>query len=103
MKRETARPPANPVSRGPPRAGAAILSRLPKTFWSEESRQVTPKSSPEEIVKRALDGLEAGQDEVLAAERTLQVKRGLTAATPSYLPQASSGRPSIAVVAIRKH
>ncbi|HEV8689452.1 MAG TPA: SDR family oxidoreductase [Ideonella sp.] len=48
-----------------------------------------PKSSPEEIVKRALDGLEAGLDEVLADELTLQVKRGMTAARPSYLPQAT--------------
>jgi NAD(P)-dependent dehydrogenase (short-subunit alcohol dehydrogenase family) len=48
-----------------------------------------PKSSPEEIVKRALDGLEAGLDEVLADELTLQVKRGITAARPSYLPQSS--------------
>jgi NAD(P)-dependent dehydrogenase (short-subunit alcohol dehydrogenase family) len=48
-----------------------------------------PKSSPEEIVKRALDGLEAGLDEVLADELTQQVKRGLTGNRPSYLPQAS--------------
>ncbi len=48
-----------------------------------------PKSSPEQIVERALDGLESGLDEVLADERTLQVKRGMTAARPSYLPQAS--------------
>ena len=48
-----------------------------------------PKSSPEEIVKRALDGLESGLDEVLADELTLQVKRGMTAARPSYLPQAA--------------
>jgi NAD(P)-dependent dehydrogenase (short-subunit alcohol dehydrogenase family) len=48
-----------------------------------------PKSSPEEIVKRALDGLESGLDEVLADEITLQVKQGLTAARPSYLPQIS--------------
>lgn len=46
-----------------------------------------PKSSPEEIVKRALDGLESGLDEVLADEITQQLKRGMTAATPSYLPQ----------------
>jgi NAD(P)-dependent dehydrogenase (short-subunit alcohol dehydrogenase family) len=45
-----------------------------------------PKSSPEAIVKRALDGLESGLDEVLADELTLQVKRGVTAARPSYLP-----------------
>lgn len=48
-----------------------------------------PKTSPQEIVKRALDGLEAGHDEVLADERTQLVKRGLTAARPSYLPQAA--------------
>lgn len=45
-----------------------------------------PKSSPETIVQRALDALEAGLDEVLADEVTEQVKRGLTAARPSYLP-----------------
>ena len=48
-----------------------------------------PKSSPDQIVKRALDGLELGLDEVLADELTLQVKRGMTAARPSYLPQAA--------------
>ncbi|GAB3772733.1 SDR family oxidoreductase [Ramlibacter monticola] len=48
-----------------------------------------PKSSPEEIVRRALDGLEAGLDEVLADELSLQVKRGMTATRPSYLPQPS--------------
>lgn len=48
-----------------------------------------PKASPEEIVKRALDGLESGFDEVLADELTLQVKRGMTAPRSSYLPQAS--------------
>jgi NAD(P)-dependent dehydrogenase (short-subunit alcohol dehydrogenase family) len=48
-----------------------------------------PKSSPQEIVKRALDGLESGLDEVLADELTRQVKQGMTAARPSYLPQAA--------------
>jgi len=48
-----------------------------------------PKASPEEIVKRALDGLESGFDEVLADELTLQVKRGMTAPRSSYPPQAS--------------
>lgn len=48
-----------------------------------------PKSSPEAIVKRALDGLESGLDEVLADDLTLQVKQGMTAARPSYLPQVS--------------
>lgn len=46
-----------------------------------------PKTSPEDIVKRALDGLAAGADEVLADEVTQQVKQGMTAARPSYLPQ----------------
>ena len=48
-----------------------------------------PKSNPETIVKRALDGLESDLDEVLADELTVQVKRGMTAARPSYLPQAT--------------
>jgi NAD(P)-dependent dehydrogenase (short-subunit alcohol dehydrogenase family) len=48
-----------------------------------------PKSSPEEIVGRALDGVASGLDEVLADELTVQVKRGLTAARPSYLPQVA--------------
>lgn len=48
-----------------------------------------PKSSPEEIVQRALDGLESGADEALADEFTLQLKLGMTAARPSYLPQVS--------------
>jgi NAD(P)-dependent dehydrogenase (short-subunit alcohol dehydrogenase family) len=48
-----------------------------------------PKSDADDIVKRALDGLEAGADEVLADEATQQVKQGLTAPRPSYLPQAA--------------
>ena len=46
-----------------------------------------PKTSPDDIVARALDALEDGLDEVLADERTNLVKQGLTAARPSYLPQ----------------
>lgn len=46
-----------------------------------------PKSSAEEIVQRALDGLEAGADEVLADVLTQQVRQGLTAPRPVYLPQ----------------
>ncbi|MGE8445551.1 MAG: SDR family oxidoreductase [Comamonas sp.] len=46
-----------------------------------------PKSSPADIVSRALDALEAGLDEVLADDLTQQVKRGMTADRPSYLPQ----------------
>ena len=45
------------------------------------------KSSAEEIVQRALDGLEAGADEVLAVALTQQVRQGLTAPRPAYLPQ----------------
>lgn len=47
-----------------------------------------PKTSPQHIVEQALDGLEAGRDEVLADELTGHVKQGLTAARPVYLPQA---------------
>ena len=46
------------------------------------------KSSAEEIVRRALDGLEAGADEVLADTLTQQVRQGLVAPRPVYLPQA---------------
>jgi NAD(P)-dependent dehydrogenase (short-subunit alcohol dehydrogenase family) len=48
-----------------------------------------PKSSPEEIAQRALDGIESGADEVLADATAQRVKAGMTAARPSYLPQAS--------------
>ncbi|AJG19522.1 SDR family oxidoreductase [Cupriavidus basilensis] len=47
-----------------------------------------PKTSAEEIVQRALDGLAAGADEVLADALTQQVWQGLTAPRPAYLPQA---------------
>jgi len=46
------------------------------------------KSSAEEIVQRALDGLEAGADEVLADVLTQQIRQGLAAPRPIYLPQA---------------
>lgn len=45
-----------------------------------------PKTSPVQIVRRALDGLEAGADEVLADELTQHVKLAMTATRPSYLP-----------------
>jgi NAD(P)-dependent dehydrogenase (short-subunit alcohol dehydrogenase family) len=48
-----------------------------------------PKLSPEETVKLALDGLEAGLDEVLADDRTIAVKQGLSAVAASYLPAKS--------------
>jgi NAD(P)-dependent dehydrogenase (short-subunit alcohol dehydrogenase family) len=43
------------------------------------------KSTPEEIVARAFDALEAGADEVLADETTGQVKLGLSAQPGVYL------------------
>ena len=46
------------------------------------------KSSAEEIVQRALDALEAGADEVLAVVLTEQIRQGLAAARPIYLPQS---------------
>lgn len=49
-----------------------------------------PKTSAEDIVQRALDGLEAGADEVLADALTQQVHQGLTAQRPFYLPQATA-------------
>jgi NAD(P)-dependent dehydrogenase (short-subunit alcohol dehydrogenase family) len=44
-----------------------------------------PKSSPEYIVKQALNGLESDLHEVLADSITLQVKQGLTAEKSLYL------------------
>ena len=44
-----------------------------------------PKTTPEDVVKRALDALEAGADEVLADEITQQVKRGLSTEPGVYL------------------
>jgi len=80
------------------------MSRTPQTRKEETHEQVmalhmacvdtdltrgidAPKSSPQEIVRLALDGLEAGLDEVLADERTRVIKQGLTAPTPIYRPQ----------------
>lgn len=48
-----------------------------------------PKTSPEDIVQRALDALEAGADEVLADALTEQVHKALTAPRPFYLPRAA--------------
>ncbi|MFD4839022.1 SDR family oxidoreductase [Achromobacter sp. NPDC058515] len=44
-----------------------------------------PKSTPEAIVRQALDALEAGEEEVLADEQTRQVKQGLSASPAVYL------------------
>jgi NAD(P)-dependent dehydrogenase (short-subunit alcohol dehydrogenase family) len=48
-----------------------------------------PKSSAVEIVQRALDALEAGASEVLADVLTQQIRQGLAAPRPVYLPQAN--------------
>ena len=48
-----------------------------------------PKTRPQDIVRRALDGIESGLDEVLADEVTRQVRQGLAAPRPSYLPQGA--------------
>jgi NAD(P)-dependent dehydrogenase (short-subunit alcohol dehydrogenase family) len=48
-----------------------------------------PKTSADEIVKRALDALESGLDEVLADERARLIKQGLTAPRSVYLPQTA--------------
>jgi hypothetical protein len=45
------------------------------------------RSSAEDIVSRAFDGLEARRHEVLADVITQQTRQGMTAPTPSYLPQ----------------
>ncbi len=48
-----------------------------------------PKSSPQDIVARAFDALEAGAEEVLVDEMTQQVKRGLSAEPGVYLQARS--------------
>ena len=47
-----------------------------------------PKTSPEQIVQRALDGLEAGAEEVLADALTQRLKQAMTAERPGYLQAA---------------
>ena len=47
----------------------------------------TAKSSPDEVVRRTLDALEAGADEVLADEAARQIKQGLSADPGFYLQQ----------------
>jgi len=44
-----------------------------------------PKATPQDIVARALDALEAGASEVLADELTREVKRNLSADPAVYL------------------
>ena len=44
-----------------------------------------PKTSPEQIVQRAVDGLEAGAEEMLADERTQRLRQAMTVQRPGYL------------------
>lgn len=44
-----------------------------------------PKSSPQSVVSRAFDALEAGKSEVLADERSQQIKQAINADPPIYL------------------
>jgi NAD(P)-dependent dehydrogenase (short-subunit alcohol dehydrogenase family) len=55
-----------------------------------------PKSSPELIVRRTLDALEAGAEEVLADERARQLKQGLSAEPGVYLLDPSAAAPAAA-------
>lgn len=48
-----------------------------------------PKSSPEEVVRKTLDALEAGQEEILADDLSHAVKRGLSAQPGVYLGAAA--------------
>ncbi|BCB76142.1 SDR family oxidoreductase [Phytohabitans flavus] len=49
-----------------------------------------PKSDPAEVVRQALDGVEAGAHEVLADEVTRNVKRGLSADVSALYPQLAA-------------
>lgn len=48
-----------------------------------------PKSTPEEVVTQALDGLESGALEVLADEITRQLRAGLSAPVEEHYPAAA--------------
>jgi NAD(P)-dependent dehydrogenase (short-subunit alcohol dehydrogenase family) len=52
-----------------------------------------PKSSPEVIVRRTFDALEAGAEEVLADDRARQIKQGLSAEPAVYLLAPNAGAP----------
>jgi phosphosulfolactate synthase (CoM biosynthesis protein A) len=44
-----------------------------------------PKAKADDVVRRVLDAVEAGAEEVLADETALKVKAGLTAERSAYL------------------
>ena len=66
------------------------VTALHMSFVDTEMAQgiQAPKSSPEAIVRAAFDGLQAGLAEVLADDRSRQVKRSLSSDAAAYLPQA---------------
>ena len=66
-------------------AGIAQFGGLPAADAEAGLRFALPKSSPEHIVGRAFDALEAGAEEVLADELTQQVKLGLSVQPGVYL------------------
>ncbi|TFY97729.1 SDR family oxidoreductase [Ramlibacter humi] len=47
-----------------------------------------PKSTPQDIVRRAFDEFEAGAEEIIADDLTRQVKRSLSSEQPAYLAAA---------------
>jgi NAD(P)-dependent dehydrogenase (short-subunit alcohol dehydrogenase family) len=59
-----------------------------------------PKSTPEAVVQRTFDALEAGAEEALVDERSRQIKRALTAEPPVYLLDPSAAA-SVAPAATR--
>jgi NAD(P)-dependent dehydrogenase (short-subunit alcohol dehydrogenase family) len=69
------------------RAQGTLVSALHMGFVDTDlTRGIDmPKSTPEAIVARAFDGLEAGAEEILADELTRQVKQGLSAQPAVYL------------------
>jgi NAD(P)-dependent dehydrogenase (short-subunit alcohol dehydrogenase family) len=72
------------------RAQGTLVSALHMGFVDTDlTRGIEmPKSSPEAIVRQALDALEAGAEEILADEATRQVKLSLSSSTPAYLAAA---------------
>jgi NAD(P)-dependent dehydrogenase (short-subunit alcohol dehydrogenase family) len=69
------------------RAQSTQVLTLHMAFVDTDMTQgiTSPKSSPQDIVARAFDALEAGADEVLADDMTQQVKLGLSAQPGVYL------------------
>jgi short-subunit dehydrogenase len=73
------------------RAQGTLVSALHMGFVDTDlTRGIEmPKSSPEAIVRYALDALEAGAEEILADEATRQVKLSLSSSAPAYLQAAT--------------